>query len=408
MLQKRKKEVDQKGKQVAVETGYKEVKMIGHTVSCGNSLERVGKEGQKNCGHEMRKVCFLIKVGFVLLLIFTSIYASHPGLNSPRRLFDSSDILEVKIFAGIITICRDRGENKIYHPAKISYIQEDGAEITVDVSIKTRGITRLNPRICNFPPLFLKFKKGDVKNTIFKGIKKLKLVTHCQNKKEIYEEYLLREYLVYKLYNIFTEMSFRVRLAHITYIDTARKSKTQKYGFFIEPVEMMARRNNSRYLEIGDRTDYTLDSRQSSFLSVFQFMIGNTDFSFTADHNVKRILPASGPSIGVPYDFDYAGIVNTHYAVPILRAKTASTKDRFYQGYCQSPQVFNLIFARFQRHKQEIFSLYQNFPLISEKYKKKVFKFLEKFYKIISTPRLIKQYILDNCVQKTVKTSNRD
>jgi hypothetical protein len=128
----------------------------------------------------------------------------------------------------------------------------------------------------------------------------------------------------------------------------------------------------------------------------------NTDWSIAGDHNVKRILPESGPSIGVPYDFDYAGIVNTHYAIPIRVAKTVSTKDRFYQGYCQSPEVFVQIFARFQKHKQEIFSLYKNFPLISKKYKKKIFKFLEKFYKIINSPRLIKSYILDNCVQKTL------
>lgn len=354
----------------------------------------------------MRNIFYLIRVGFVLLLLFTNIYPLPPSPNSPQRLFDSNDILEVKIFACISKVCKDRGERKKYHPAKIAYKQGDGTEITVDALIKTRGITRLNPRICNFPPFMLKFKKGDMKKTIFKGIKKLKLVTHCQKKKNIYEHYLLREYLVYKLYNIFTEESFRVRLARIAYIDTARKSKTiKKYGFFIEPAKMMAKRNNARYLKVNNSNDYTLDSTQSSFLSVFQFMIGNTDFSFTADHNVKRILPESGPSIGVPYDFDFAGIVNTHYAVPVRRAKTASTKDRFYQGYCQSPQVFVQIFARFQKHKQEIFSLYKNFPLISKTCRKKTFKFLEKFYKIINTPRLLKRYVLSNCIQKTIKIS---
>jgi hypothetical protein len=170
----------------------------------------------------------------------------------------------------------------------------------------------------------------------------------------------------------------------------------------------MAKRNNARYFKINNITNYTLDSTKNSFLSVFQFMIGNTDFSFTADHNAKRILPKSGPSIGVPYDFDYAGIVNTHYAIPIPEAETTSTKDRFYQGYCQSPQVFAQIFARFKRHKQEIFSLYKNFPLIGKTYKKKTFKFLEKFYKIINTPRLFKRYVLDNCIQKTIKYQQTD
>jgi hypothetical protein len=348
----------------------------------------------------------MIRAAFVLLFLFANIYTFPLYPNSPSRLFDSDDILEVKISACISKICKDKGENKIYHPGKITYKQRDGTEITVDVLIRTRGITRLNPRICNFPPLRLKFKKGDVKNTIFKGIKKLKLVTHCQKQIKIYEQYVLREYLVYKLYNIFTEESFRVRLAHITYIHLAQKSKAiKKYGFFVEPVEMMARRNNSRYFKIDDSIDYTVDSRQCTFLSVFQFMIGNTDWSFVADHNVKRILPKSGPSIGVPYDFDYAGIVNAHYAIPITVAQTTSTKDRFFQGYCQPLEVFAQIFAEFQKHKQEIFSLYKNFPLIDKKYKKKTLKFLEKFYKIINSPLLIKRYILDNCVEKTTSSS---
>lgn len=134
-------------------------------------------------------------------------------------------------------------------------------------------------------------------------------------------------------------------------------------------------------------------------------MIGNTDWSFVADHNVKRILLKSGPSIGVPYDFDYAGIVNAHYAIPITIAQTTSTKDRFFQGYCQSQEVYAQIFAEFQTQKQEIFSLYKNSPLVSKKFKKKTFKFLEKFYKIIDSPPLIKRYILDNCVEKTISPS---
>ena len=72
----------------------------------------------------------LIRVGFVLLLLFTNIYASHPNSKSPRRVFDINDILEVKIFASISKICKDRWEDRIYHPAKISYKQGDGTEIT--------------------------------------------------------------------------------------------------------------------------------------------------------------------------------------------------------------------------------------------------------------------------------------
>jgi hypothetical protein len=343
----------------------------------------------------------------ILILIFFCLNSyTFPGQPTAKKLlFENDKILEVQIVGDIGNISKDRGKNKAYHPAKFIYLKNNGDQITVDVLLKTRGIFRLNPRICNFPPLRLKFKKQDVENTIFKGIKKLKMVTHCQNKKKLYQQYLLREYLAYRLFNLFTEMSFRVRLVHVTYIDSGRKNKKlKKYGFFIEPVEMMAARNQCKYLKIDDSTLYTLDSKQSSFLSVFQFMIGNTDWSYIADHNVKRIIPESGgASLGVPYDFDFSGIVDTLYAVPTERAKSTSTKDRFFQGFCQPQAVFDQIFVRFEKHKKEIYSLYENFPLIDKKYKKATLKFLDKFYKIINTPRLVKHYIYKNCVEKTIK-----
>jgi hypothetical protein len=235
----------------------------------------------------------------ILILIFFCLNSyTFPGQPTAKKLlFENDKILEVQIVGDIGNISKDRGKNKAYHPAKFIYLKNNGDQITVDVLLKTRGIFRLNPRICNFPPLRLKFKKQDVENTIFKGIKKLKMVTHCQNKKKLYQQYLLREYLAYRLFNLFTEMSFRVRLVHVTYIDSGRKNKKlKKYGFFIEPVEMMAARNQCKYLKIDDSTLYTLDSKQSSFLSVFQFMIGNTDWSYIADHNVKRIIPKTDSS----------------------------------------------------------------------------------------------------------------
>jgi hypothetical protein len=320
-------------------------------------------------------------------------------------LFDENTVLEIHLKGNIKKLRKDRGKNKAYHPFKLVYFKKSGQEISVDVQVRTRGIYRLNPRVCNFPPLRLKFKKPDVKMTIFRGLKKVKMVTHCQDKKKLYQKYVFREYLVYKLFNLFTEKSFRVRLARITFIDIGRKNKKfLKYGFFIEPVEHMAARNQCRYLKIDPTTKYTLNSRQSSFLSVFQFMIGNTDWSYTADHNVKRIIPENGgATIGVPYDFDFAGIVGTSYALPTERAKSTSTKDRFFQGFCQPSRVFEEIFDRFRKQKENIYALYENFTYIDKKYKKVTKKFLNGFFKIINTPRLVKRYIYKNCVKMTFK-----
>jgi len=346
-------------------------------------------------------------VTFCLLVLFFSrvppAFAKKSEPDCP--LFQSDKKLAIKIYGNLSKIIkvRKKKENRVYFPAKISYKKEDGTTVNIDILLATRGIFRLNVRVCNFPPLMVKFNKQDVKNTIFRGIKKLKLVTHCQNKKQIYQRYLYREYLVYKLYNIFTKASYRVRLAHITYEFTGKNKKIVKDGFFIEPNNILAARNDAKYFKIEDGKGFAMNSDQCSFLSVFQFMIGNTDWSFTGDHNVKRLKPESGACIAVPYDFDYSGIVNTHYSVPMEKVFSTSTKTRFFQGFCQPLGKFQLIFSRFFKHKPEIYALYKNSTLVSKKYKKKTLEFLDKFYKIISTPRLVKQYILDNCVKKPGK-----
>lgn len=343
---------------------------------------------------------------FVFVFILSLSVNNLSGKKSiGKLLFDSDEILDIHIITDISKIRKDRGKNQAYHPAKLVVFEAGKQQITIDVLVRTRGIFRLNPRVCNFPPLRLKFKKQDVKKTIFKGIGKLKMVTHCQDRKKLYQKYVFREYLVYKLYNLLTEESFRARLVRVTYIDTGRKNKKlEKFGFFIEPVEMVAARNQYRYLKIEPTTRYTLNSDQSSFLSVFQFMIGNTDWSYMVDHNVKRLIPKTGgPTIGVPYDFDFAGIVNTLYAVPAKVAKTTSTKDRYFQGFCQPMEFFEKIFDRFRKKKNDIYSLYENFPYIDKGYKRATKKFLNKFFKIINTPRLAKRYIYKSCVQKTLK-----
>jgi hypothetical protein len=354
----------------------------------------------------MKTKGYLVKFCLLVFLLSLNLPVLAKSSKADSPLFSSDNKLQIRIFGNLNKIIkvRKKKENRVYFPAKISYKKGDGTEVTVDMLMATRGIFRLNPRVCNFPPLMIKFNKQDVKGTLFKGIKKIKLVTHCQNKKKIYQQYLYREYLVYKLYNIFTDESYRVRLARITYEFTGKKGKKiTKDGFFIEPNNMLADRNGAKYFKIEEGKGFAMNSDQGSFLSVFQFMIGNTDWAFTGDHNVKRLKPKTGACIAVPYDFDYSGIVNTHYSVPMEKVFSTSTKTRFFQGFCQPLGKFQLIFSRFYKHKPEIYALYKNFPLVSNKYKKKTLQFLDKFYKIISTPRLVKQYILDNCVQKPGK-----
>jgi hypothetical protein len=187
----------------------------------------------------------------------------------------------------------------------------------------------------------------------------------------------------------------------MTYVDSQGKYKPiKKYAFFIENEEEMAKRNNGEM----DDTNYkywVLRRKEAQMLfSVFQFMIGNTDWSIAARHNVKLIRADEKRSLyAVPYDFDISGIVSTYYAVPHqkLRHKITSVRTRLYRGLCRKQEEFVPVLARFNEKKEEIYALYNNFPLLEGRYKKDTLRYLNGFYKIINKPKLVKKHLVEIC-----------
>ena len=314
------------------------------------------------------------------------------------KLFADDDILELEIQGPISAIRRDRGKKKKYHPAKLVYFDKSmQKKVSLSVEIRTRGHFRRNPRICNFPPLKVKFSKPELSGTLFAKQRSLKLVAQCQTQKKVYEQYLFAEYLVYKLFNLFTSRSLAVRLAYVTYIEKGRKPIT-RYAFFIEDIKRMARCNTLKPYEYRKGQNFILNLTQRSQVAIFQFMVGNTDWAKFGDHNIIFLKPASSRAlISVPYDFDFCGIVNAHYAGPTVESGIKSFQDRVFQGYCRSKLEFQQIFNRYRAKRDKIYALYQQFPLLSPAYKKYALNYLDKFYDIINNPRLVKKYFLDGC-----------
>ena len=319
----------------------------------------------------------------------------------PPNLFEVNDILELTLVQNIKALKKDIDEDRSYHPAQLSYMDRDNQKVTLNVSVKTRGKTRRNSRLCDSPPLAIKFNSAETKGTIFRKQKKLKVVTHCKRKKVIYEQYLLMEYLDYRLYNILTEMSFRVRLALITYVDSKEKYKLlKKYAFFIEDEKKMAKRNNGKLDESKYKYWVFQKKEAQILLSVFQFMIGNTDWSISRRHNVKIIRAGSESKLfAVPYDFDMSGIINTIYARPHekLQNKIKDVRSRLYRGLCRKQEEFTPVIVRFNKKKEEIYALYKNFPPLNSRHKKNTLRYIDRFYEIINKPRLVKKYLVENC-----------
>lgn len=304
-------------------------------------------------------------------------------------LFENDSTLQLTLSTNMHELFNDRGDQPKYHPLVVSYFDEAGKKILIPAEAKTRGHFRKLKENCLYPPLLLHFFKNDtLQSSVFKDQEKLKLVMPCRS-----DDYVIYEWLVYQLYNIITPKSFKARLVSVTVADN-KENKTAGpfYAILLEDANKMAARNNEI---IVDRKMRPQDVQQTDFLmmSVFQYMIGNTDWSIQYLQNIKLIaLDFTQYPTAVPYDFDHAGIVNAPYAKPAEELEMSSVRQRRYRGYCiQDMKKFDSTIALFNKVKTAIYSLYTNCTLLNSHYVKTTIKYLDEFYNTINNPASVKK-----------------
>jgi hypothetical protein len=312
----------------------------------------------------------------------------HTG-PSANSLFSSDSILVLKIRGDIRSLLNDRSGEPKYFPMSLFYKNGDNAEISVPVNIKTRGHFRRLKENCFYPPLLLQFS-GDSKTEagIFPSKAKLKLVMPCAE-----DEYVVREWLVYKIYNLITPESFKTRLVKVTLENEKNNSTTKPFiGIIIEEEKQMAKRNG---LVVVNRKTKPQKTEEEVFLklTVFEYLIGNTDWSVEYLQNIKLIATDSiSVPHTVPYDFDHAGIVSAPYALPFEALQMTSVRERRYRGYCITDlKKFEPVVAQFNNLKNDIYNLYTNCPLLGQSYVKTTIKYLDEFYKTINDPKLLQK-----------------
>lgn len=284
-------------------------------------------------------------------------------------------------------------------PAVLSIHFQDSI-IRKDIHIKARGEFRKG--YCQFPPIKLNLKKTEFTSEYMDEQTTLKFVTHCKNSK-LFETYILQEYLIYKMYNILTEMSFQTRLVQMEYIDTEGKDKTfVKYGFIIEHINSVADRNNSLRLKNENLAQKLMDKESMALLALFAFMIGNTDWSVTGLHNIKIIKSKDFTKYDpfpVPYDFDYSGMVNASYAIPSEILGIESVRERLYWGVCLPEENLQNAKAIFLKRKNSINNIVQEFPYLEKYPKRGMVNYLDSFYRILDSDYLFKRDILSGCAE---------
>src|SRR6267142_5225283 len=186
----------------------------------------------------------------------------------PSLLFQTDSPLVLQIKTDLRALLRDRGEKRVEHPATLRFA--DGADTgSIKVELRTRGIFRLKE--CAFPPIRIDFPARKLGTTPFAGQDKLKLVTHCLSGRP-YERNLLKEYAVYRAFRALTDTSFRVRLAHVTYVDSARTDTVTRYAFLIEPDGELARRVGADALESNNVHDLLTDPAYMTLVAMFQYL----------------------------------------------------------------------------------------------------------------------------------------
>jgi hypothetical protein len=320
-----------------------------------------------------------------------------------QPLFASDDILDLTLTADFKALHKDIEEVRSYHPGILSFTDKNNKPVTIDVQLKTRGYFRRNPRVCDSPPLNVKFDAAQIPDTVFAGLSKIKLVTHCKRNDKDFNDFVLLEYLVYKLYNLFTDKSLKVRLVRITYRNTGKNSGlVTRFAFFIEDIDDLAARFGGK--EVQNKWSFgifkKMNKKDLAMQAVFHFMIGNRDWSVEREHNVKLIALDNEKRIcAIPYDFDMTGIVNPYYVWPHSKDHVRDLVERFYQGFCSHRVLLPEIFMRFKELKREIYSLYKNFQPLKKGARKKALRYLDQFYRIIGNSRLIDKFIHRKCRQ---------
>lgn len=310
----------------------------------------------------------------------------HGQNASPGDLFSGNDVLNIKLSGDLSSVFSDRGDNASEHALTLSYTGTDNKTETIDVLVKTRGNFRRKMGDCIYPPLWIDFSGSkNVQTTIFNGQKRLKLVMPCRS-----GDYVIREYLVYRLYNLVTEKSFRARLVKIETDDWKRKNKnTSFYGMLLEDEKQMAKRNDALLIKQEMMRMQMTEPDAFLKMAVFEYLIGNTDWSVEYQQNIRLLAKDSaGVPVTVPYDFDHAGIVNAPYALPAEELQMSSVRERRYRGYCiKDMQQYDTVISFYNNLKNEIYALYANCPYIDAKYLKYVNQYLDEFYATVNNPK---------------------
>jgi hypothetical protein len=305
-------------------------------------------------------------------LLIALLAARPASLQAQPTIFDEmygKEVLEVTLTTDIQQFIANKNTDT-YQPARIQFKGRAGEEHAWDIRLRPRG--RYRRRVCDFPPIKIKYPKKEIKQAGYAGHNDLKLVTHCLSD-PLGDELVMREHLVYLLYRELSPYAFRTQLVHITYIDNQGGAPLARYGILLEDEDELAERYR---MEVCDECygyqEEDFEDQARKINQLFQYLIGNADWSLRMQRNIKILQREEDQQedlLFVPYDFDFSEMVNAPYQVeepisfPELSAADQPVAQHFY------------------RHREVLAQLVNNYRLLDEKARRQCLRRIEKFYR---------------------------
>lgn len=309
-------------------------------------------------------------------------------------LFESNEKLEVTLEAPLAQIRKERDKTQDY-PGTLTY---EGQRFSV--SLSARGNTRLKKQNCRYPPLRLDFDKADRKDTLFHHEKHTKLAVQCHNGSE-FRDFLRSEYLIYKMYNLLTDNSFRVRWLDVNYVE--EKRRRSEPAFLIERKARLTKRLGLEKVEV-ERIRYEDLNVESNALAVlFQYIVANPDYSFVVGtdgdccHNAKLLGTENAGYIPVPYDFDSSGLVDASYAIPAAHLGIRNVTMRLYRGHCMHNESLEPARSLIVSKRDELLGLIKNDTVLSGRAKSKYARYLDNSIDILEKDKRYEREIIEAC-----------
>jgi hypothetical protein len=342
------------------------------------------------------------------ILIFAA--ANAPAQAPDPLLFDSHEVLELTMPVNFDKLCRPRETSDCdYTPTVLEYLDANGQQQSLPVGIKRRDGWRAMKTNCQVPTIFVRFTAEDAVGTPFAGQTTLALTSHCgkgistdaertRTLPDEFESYVSNEYLGYRLYNLVTDVSLLVRFVKITYADLENPKNTfTRNAFFAEHFEALADRLGAQLLPADSFDPQRLDLDAADQMALFNFMIGNTDWSIENQDNVFLLRFPDARDVPVIYDLDMSGLVNAYYASPAPGLPIKKVRQRYYLGFCHPDTDWDALFAKFDSLEKDFMNMIIGTPGFGRGDRRESGVYIDTFYDTLDSAEASKTRIIERC-----------